>query len=161
MQVVVFCIGGGVFDIDDIGDGILNFALIEEATDTLIVYIGIDADIAVEITTCAGDNRRSKLGVVDRAEAFFRKVDDRSLSLGYTVRNIDDGDLTIADIAGLVGDSGDVLLVAYVKGSECCTVTRATESFCGQNFIGNLAGSVELGNLAVFLYHPEAAVGVG
>ena len=69
--------------------------------------------------------------------------------------------MAIADIAGLVGNGGDVLLVAYVEGSECCTITRASESCCRKYFIGNLAGGVEFGDVAVFLYHPEAAISVG
>ena len=64
-------------------------------------------------------------------------------------------------VAGLVGDGGDVSLVAYGELGESCAVGGSAERFFGQDFVCNLAGSVELGYLVVFLGHPEAAVGVG
>ena len=65
MQVVVLGITFGILDADDIGDGILGFAFIEEASDTLVMYVDIETDIAIEATAGLGNNRRSKLGVVD------------------------------------------------------------------------------------------------
>ncbi len=64
-------------------------------------------------------------------------------------------------VAGFVGDGGDILLVAYGELGEGGAVVGTAEGFLGQDVCGNLAGGIELGYLVVFLNHPEAAVGVG
>ncbi len=127
LQVVVLCFGISVFNIDNIGDGIFDFTFIDEATETLSEDVGVDADNTIQRTLGADNNSRSKLAISGCTEAFFGQVDDRSSSLGYTVRYIDNGDLAIAEIARLVGDSSDILLIAYVEGGEGGAVYGSAE----------------------------------
>lgn len=126
LEVEVFDFGVVAVD-GDVGDGVSDFAGILEVSQTLSEDVGVDADNTIQRTLGADNNSRSKLAISGCTEAFFGQVDDRSSSLGYTVRYIDNGDLAIAEIARLVGDSSDILLIAYVEGGEGGAVYGSAE----------------------------------
>ncbi len=160
MEVEVFDFGVVAVD-GDVGDGVSDFAGILEVSQTLSEDVGVDVDDTLARAFDAYGYGGHVLVVHICAKAVFGQAFDGRSGFGHAVGHINDGYLTVLQVAGLVGDSSNVLLIAYGELGESGAVYGAAEGFLGQDFCCNLAGGIELGYLVVLLNHPECAVGVG